>query len=242
MEKFNNGSPLAVCDICGKIIPGVKSQGFDLCSDCQKEPTVVDNFDAVEGIMEFTTPNTFYWVQVIKRRKDNPGMHGNNICYGSFCFYNYESLLRAKSELIKLSRTYNARVMFWINPRNIQELALPMMQLGLEYIKSKHYKSINRLFDHACGKYAQKGKNKLHIIDVDTRDPEVVNKICSCLTSAGERNPDFEIKKVLNTLHGFHILCNGFNPDLFKQLCVIEKVDPVDIHEDNPTVLYFNPQ
>lgn len=242
MNTFSEGVPVVVCDVCQEIAyNGTSDKEVDICPDCQRSSILVDNFNQIQDLMTFRDKHSFYWVQVLKRRKDNPGMHGNSICYGSYCFYSYEDLMRAKSELVKLSRAFNARVMFWVNPRNMEQLALPLAQLSLDYIQSKHFEALPRIFEHACGKYAEKGTPS-YIVDVDTKDAEVVNKIIKNLKKAGESNPDFEIRKILSTLHGFHIICTGFKLNLFSQLQIIEGLDTVDVHKDNPTVLYFCPQ
>ena len=138
MYKLNNGIGAVVCDICGKIISTNKDSKdlIDICTDCAKEPPIVDNFDRIGEIMDFDDENTFYWVQIIKRRKDNPELDDDYTQYGSYCFYSYESLLKAKDDLIKTSHAHNARIVLWVNRRDIKELGLHMAQITLEYIQS----------------------------------------------------------------------------------------------------------
>ena len=33
-----------------------------------------NNFELIEQLLDFTLPNTFYFIQILKRRKDNPEM------------------------------------------------------------------------------------------------------------------------------------------------------------------------
>lgn len=242
MIKFNNGRGAVVCDVCGKIISeGVSGNVVDICPQCATKPSVVDNFDLVESLLDYKDYRDFYWVQVIKRRKDNPGMHGDYIQYGSYCFYSYEDLLRKKDELIKLSKTFNARVVLWVNPRNMKELMLPLAQISLEYMQSNQPAALPSIFEHTCGKNKKKGIKSSYLVDVDTKDVAELNTVVTMVKEAGKKNPDFEIRKIIPTLHGYHIIATGFDLHLFDQLRIINKLGKIDIHKDNPTVLYFCP-
>ena len=144
--------------------------------DCAKEPPIVDNFDRIGEIMDFDDENTFYWVQIIKRRKDNPELDDDYTQYGSYCFYSYESLLKAKDDLIKTSHAHNDRIVLWVNRRDIKELGLHMAQITLEYIQSKQYKELNRSFENTCGNNKKKDVDAYYIVDVDSKDPPILNK------------------------------------------------------------------
>lgn len=242
MYKLNNGIGVVVCNICGKIISTNKDSKdlIDVCTDCAKEPPIVDNFDRIGEIMDFDDENTFYWVQIIKRRKDNPEIDDDYTQYGSYCFYSYESLLKAKDDLIKTSHVHNARIVLWVNRRDIKELGLYMAQVTLEYIQSKQYKALPRTFEHTCGKHRKKGIDTYYIVDVDSKDPQYLNKITELIYKNAPK--DFELRIILPTIHGYHIICTGFNLSKFGDECVINNIDKPDIHKDNPTVLYFCPK
>ena len=244
MTKLNDGNGAVVCDICGKIIrQGTSDFAVDICNDCQKQPPVIDNFDLITDIMDFDYPeDTFYWIQILKRKKDNPEMKHDCICYKSYYFYNVEELLKAKEEIIKLCKTFNARAVMWVNPRRLTELSLPVAQMALEYTQSNQFKALPKVFDHVCGKHYQKNTPQLYIVDVDSKNVEYLNKVLNIVKTCANPSQDFEIRKILPTLHGYHIICNGFNLHQFEQLCIIECVGNIDVHKDNPTVLYFCPQ
>lgn len=241
MLKLNIGDGAVVCDLCGKMI-NYDAEIFDICDDCAKESPIVDNFDRVADLLDFDKKGTFYWVQIIKRRKDNPGMHGDYRCFGDYCIYSYEDLLKYKDEMVKTSKTHNARIVLWVNRRNVQELALPIAQLSLEFIQSQSFEAFHDIFAHVCGKHHQKGIDSLYIVDIDTKDPTYLNKIAELVVKSAATNETFRFEKLIPTIHGYHIICTGFNINLFKQLCVMYHIECPDIHKDNPTVLYFCPQ
>lgn len=241
MYKFNNGNGAVVCDICHKIIrEGTTKSSVDICQNCQQEPAVVDNFDCLGDTLVFDNEFDFYWIQIIKRRKDNPGMHGDYVQYASYCVHSLNQFFKIKDEIIKICKTHNARAVLWVNRRNIQELGLCIASLTLEYIQSKQFKSLPRAFEHTCGKHRKSGIDRFYIVDLDSKDEQYVSKIIHIINECAD--PDFYIQCLVPTLHGFHIICTKFNIELFEQKRVMAGLDKIDIHKDNPTVLYFCPQ
>lgn len=242
MIKFNNGNGAVVCDICRKVISeGTSSDNVvDICNECQQEPAVVDNFDYLADTLVFDNEFDFYWIQVIKRRKDNPGMHGDYIQYASYCIYSIEQLFSLKEDIVKICKTHNARAVLWVNRRNIQELGLHIASLTLEYIQSKQFKALPRVFEHACGKHRKQGVNKLYIVDLDSKDEQYVNKVINIINECAPQG--FYIQGIVPTLHGFHIICTGFDLAAFNCELGSKGMSPIDIHKDNPTVLYFCPK
>ena len=44
----------------------------------------------------------------------------------------------------------------------------------------------------------------------------------------------------IHTVNGIHVITLGFDLEQFKQELAIAKLDNIDIHRDNPTVLYYS--
>ena len=44
----------------------------------------------------------------------------------------------------------------------------------------------------------------------------------------------------IHTVNGIHVITLGFDLEQFKQKLAIAKLDNVDIHKDNPSVLYYD--
>ena len=42
------------------------------------------------------------------------------------------------------------------------------------------------------------------------------------------------------TVHGYHLVCSGFNSLQFNKEIQNRGLDKVDIHKNNPTLLYYN--
>ena len=226
-----------ICDCCRKRIRiGESDNYFDICESCQKDATVVDNFDQIYDMMIFDDPNTFYWVQVIGRKKDNPET-GVNRVRAEFVIHSIEQLQKLKPELIKLSRDYNARVVFWVNRRDLQELAIPMAKLTLSYIESKQFNALPKVFQRVCGQQHKKGIKILYIVDVDIKNETYLNKVVGIIKECGK----VEIEQLIPTVKGFHVICTGFNVELFNMKTDEAGLGKIDVHKDNPTLLYYCP-
>lgn len=226
-----------ICDICRRRIRiGESDNHFDICESCQKDSTVVDNFDRIYDMMIFDDPNTFYWIQVIGRKKDNPEA-GSSKVRAEFVIHSIEQLQRLKPELVKLSRLHNARVMFWVNRRDLKELAIPMAKLTLSYVESRQFNALPKVFQRVCGQQHKRGIETLYIVDVDCKNESYLNKITSIIKECGR----CKIEQLLPTVQGFHIICTGFNVELFNMKTDEAGLGKINIHKDNPTLLYFCP-
>lgn len=86
---------------------------------------LVDNFDKVLNIMEFNSDDDFYFVQIIKRYKDNPNddrskgnYHAGGWYLKSWRVRSADELLKLKPEIIKWCEDNNARAYISINYRS----------------------------------------------------------------------------------------------------------------------------
>ena len=76
---------------------------------------LIDNFDKVKNILKFDDSDKFYFVQIIKRFKDNPNMdksgnyHAGGEYLDSWKVFSYDELDALKPEIIRLCTKYNAR-------------------------------------------------------------------------------------------------------------------------------------
>ena len=90
--------------------------------------TLVDNFDKVVKLLTFNTPDDFYFVQIIKRFKDNPNddksqgnYHAGGWYLKSWRIRSVDELISLKPEIIKWCEDNNARAYITINSRSEQE-------------------------------------------------------------------------------------------------------------------------
>lgn len=87
-----------------------------------------DRFDKVAKWLTFDSPDQFYFVSIMKRKKDNPGCtwqrHGNPNYGGGawylkqYRIYSVQDLYKYKDEIIDICDKNNARACITINPRS----------------------------------------------------------------------------------------------------------------------------
>ena len=80
----------------------------------------IDNFSLIASKMDdLTGTDEFYFVQVIKRKKDNPNANFNYAqYYGYWKVKNSTELMKIKPQAEQLSKQHNARIYIRMNPRN----------------------------------------------------------------------------------------------------------------------------
>lgn len=183
----------------------------------------VDNFDfVIDKILEFSSPDDFYFVQITKRFKDNKGddrSQGNyhsGAWYGkSWWVHSPEELLELKDEIIDECEKNNARAYITVNPRSEKAVKAYSQQFK-SMIARKHGQSDPRYIhgEEIVASQAKHGKNwwderfKFHI-DVDAGENDtrrgkkvwdIVRDVCKVLgvTIVGES---------VTPSGGLHVLC-----------------------------------
>ena len=89
---------------------------------------LVDNFDKVAKMLEFNSDDDFYFVQIIKRFKDNPNddktkgnYHAGGWYLDSWWVKSVDELMNLKPDIVKACEVNNARAYITINPRSEKE-------------------------------------------------------------------------------------------------------------------------
>lgn len=98
---------------------------------------LVDNFDKISKLINLTDPDKFFFVQILKRWKDNKdkgmtkktdGTYHGGAEYGNFAnnsafkVHNAQELLQLKPIIIKYCNANNARAYITSNPRSESEI------------------------------------------------------------------------------------------------------------------------
>ena len=200
----------------------------------------INNFDLILDQLSFNNRDEFYFVQVIQRRKDgNEGLHVRSgyRLIKSYYIYSKQELIDLKDRIIELCRNTNARAYINPNVRNAKEVALECIKKYADLVLNDNSFMGNNIWDSSCGCTRARGYKALWIIDVDNLEHlETIKTIInSCQGAPGER-----IKYVVPTVHGCHLITYGFNREEFNNRLRETEVGYVDVHKDNPTLLYYD--
>lgn len=185
---------------------------------------MVDNFDLIRDFLDYDEEN-FYFVQIIKRRKENPEMKKGTSLKRTYTITKKEDFDKIKDSVINTCKFYNARAYIHLNKRSHKKVALQMLKVLADNIYNENYCSSKRIYDHACGVVCS-DKNKKWIIDIDSKNEDELKKLEDHL-----KEIEVNIMLRIPTLNGYHYVVNPFNKSKFS----LEH----DIHKDNGTLLFF---
>lgn len=197
---------------------------------------VVNNFNLIEKYFDLLkTYEDFFYVQVIQRKKD--GHRKSERIIKNFYINNVDSFLEKKQHIIDLCKQHNARAYFWINPRNSRKIALECVKSYADLVAQGDCTKGYKVWDKKCGANPAPGYDRLWIVDVDYKDR--LEKISELIQKCRSSKPGYNIIDTIPTSQGYHVITIGFDLHHFKQLLKIEQLEDVDVHKDNPTLLYY---
>jgi len=200
---------------------------------------MVDNFSLIKSLLSFNDSNDFYFLQILKRKKDNPNLNKSEKIVKDY-FINSLNYLDEKTEEIKeLCTAENARAYIRLNKRNYNGLGLHMINKITNVIQNNNEKSLPYLFSSIAGEYhSDNDKKWLLDIDEDFNPSDyghVKEKIYNLQKNCNREPLMIEIP----TKNGLHLITRPFRKDQFskfqEQTFGSQKIV---IHKDNPTILY----
>lgn len=198
---------------------------------------MINNFKKIEPLLHFSNEGDFYFIQIIQRKKDNPEIERNmNVINNYFC-YDLAKYYSLEHRIVHEYNAHNARAYIRVNVRNAKKVAMQTLKKVIDLIISEDYKAVKNAFLSAAGDNHSQDSPRW-IVDIDNKDFDYSMKVADyiqyLITMHKPIVKDYKILTVIDTKNGIHIITNPFRLDLFK-----EQFPDVDIHKDNPTILYM---
>lgn len=197
-----------------------------------------DNFQLIMKLLQFRSEDDFYHLQIIKRKKDHPEIGSNSIVVKTYYIKSVEHLDQVGPEIVALCDFHGARASINLNRRSFEKMAFHTLKKITDQIMNKDFKSVRKAYESACGAYANESQKKW-IIDIDNISIDGFNhtsgmihlrrRIIALQEETG--NPTY--MQFVPTKSGVHIISAPFNLQKFK-----EEFPQIDVHKDNPTILY----
>ena len=198
---------------------------------------MIDNFNIFAPWFDnLSDQGDFYFVQVIQRKKECDIGSNNNVIK-DYHFFDKKSFLNKKEEIVTLCKTFNARAYFWINPRNCKQVQYEIIRETLEAIECNS-KKLFKCVSKSIGQRRNTNYKSKWVLDFDTKDWNLINKYLGLVREC--RPYTNIILYYVPTVNGIHVITLGFDLGQFKQKVAIAKLDNIDIHKDNPSVLYYD--
>jgi len=209
---------------------------------------MINNFDQIRELLTFDKEDEFYFVQILQRKKDNPGningSNNSNRLIKAYYINSLEKFNRQKDEMILLAKTFNARVGLNLNKRSYYKTAFNTLKRIAEQMHNKNFQTIHRSWNTSCG--VHNGGDKIWLLDVDNITD--VNILAMFDNPEGRRNsamihcietsqPITAGKKIIANIpskSGYHLIVKGFDSRQF-----VKDFPEVTIHKNNPTNLFI---
>ncbi len=200
------------------------------------------NFIKINNLLDFPSEDTFYVLQIIKRRKENPEMITGEQVIRRFYLYNKTELLALQNKIEFECERNNARAYINLNKRSHKHIANMMLKGSLELVIAGHYKALKTVYDSTCLKHSSDPIKKW-VIDIDIKDLTEIEKIKILIESLqnnvrGKASKEFKVLELLETLNGYHLITNPFNLQEFNK--TYNNKYKIEVKKNALTVLYYN--
>lgn len=203
----------------------------------------IDNFAYLRDKLDFSDPDKFYFIELMQRKKDDSSFPANNRMVKCYFVYSEEYYNLIEPEIKKLSDCTGARVYILLNRRSYKDCLLHLLKDTAQIALDGNYQHLPKLISSVCGKYnSEPWKN--WIVDIDYKDWDSnkygdINKgalkhLELFINSLEPYTVESKVKFIVPTLNGCHLITSPFNCQKFNQT-----YPDIDIHKDNPTLLYF---
>lgn len=166
----------------------------------------IDNFEEVKKLMEPSSNDDVWFVQVIKRHKDNPDQYfARNACeyIAYYLLHDANELMEKRDEIISVCRATNSRAYIYPNKRSLVSLsdyANNVLRRRFEKYHDKFRRGHE--IEVAAGQSKDWPERKLCFLDIDSDDEQVYMKVMEILKNHGI-TPIWEYRSLNN---GWHIL------------------------------------
>lgn len=196
---------------------------------------IKNNLHIIEPLLRFDSPDEFYFLQIIKRRKENAGMDKDARIIKTY-FITSPSYLKEKiGEMETLCIENNARAYIHLNRRSSKKIAIEGIKYFVDMLSHPNPTNMLRTStEHLAGKISGEPKStRTWVVDIDYTDKYTVDEVRQTLKET------FSLDLVeIPTKNGIHLICRPFNVVEFKN--IKNEYYLIDIHRDNPTLLIFN--
>lgn len=196
---------------------------------------MVNNFNTIKEHLIFPNERSFYFVQIIKRKKENPEMKTYSLPVESFYIFSNEQFERVMPHIIEKCEQNRARAYIKMNTLDANSVGLEAISVLTQELRQGNWKSLSKAFNSACGICGkQDGTEKLYLVDIDEQDYAKVVEVEEYINSLNPVDNRHKIKMVVPTKNGWHLLSTGFDMQSFKNT-----YNNIDVHKDGIVLLYY---
>jgi len=195
---------------------------------------MIDNIELIKPLLNFSDPEDFYMLYVLKRKKDQPegerDNHQSVRTIKSYCIGSIEHLEKRYEEIKQLCEMFKARAYIHVQKQNHKDVSLNMLATLAERIRDGVNKQ-QGLFDSVVGQI--KTQEKRWIVDIDTKEKSFIEEVATFINVKCEPIRD-KINEIIPTKNGYHLITDKFDSKTFS-----EQYPETDVQKKNPTLLFL---
>lgn len=207
---------------------------------------IIDNTEQIKKLIAGCGKDEFYMIQILHRSKDGKTPYEpedkkiSQQTVNTYYISSPEYLDYKMAEIRDLCEMFNARAYINLNKKSWRQISLKSLGILAGIIEKAdnnpdEWRGVKTIIDSACGQTGACDKNKTWVVDVDTKETIELETIKNVI----EQCEPFDTEKVvatIPTLHGYHIISKPFNKQKFSKLYNKQ----IDVHDNNPTLLFYN--
>lgn len=210
---------------------------------------MINNEFQITGLFNFQSLDDCYFLQILKRRKDNLEMQKDMECIDNIFIYSLDDWNKKLPRIINTCNLHNARAYIRVNKRSIKDIALHTNQKIADFLITGQYIAVKNAYLSIAGQINNE-LLKRWIVDIDF-PPTIGEKIRNDQISRiryiieefhketnkklSSADKEHKILTQLPTKNGVHLITHAFHEKQFREIWTA----PIDIHRDNPTILYI---
>lgn len=195
---------------------------------------MINNFKLIKSLLEFPNDDIYYHLQILRRGKDHPELPAANRVIKTYFICSLEGLDYVEDEIKGLCQFFGARAYINLTPKSIKKTTLLQLKYLSERIYIGDFKKIWKSWNTCAGEI--KGEEPRWVVDIDNIDQEnniLKSNIINFIKTLDPISLDSKIIQEIPTKSGYHLITTPFNIQQFK-----EKYPDIDVHKNNPTLLY----
>ena len=202
---------------------------------------IVDNFNLFKKIINPYNDDEFYFVQILIRGKDGhteQGVNGSNKnrLIKFYTIKSVEHLTKVEAEIKAICNAVNGRAYIHPTKRSFKAVGKECLRVTTEMFLCENNIGLKGAYSTACGKsYITSDKKLVIDLDDENASKEKIKEIVDYITNECEPLSHNKLCYHINTAHGVHLITTPFNTAKFSQ-----HFSNIDVHKNNPTLLYFN--
>lgn len=183
-------------------------------------------------MLSFDDKDDFYFVQIFKRRKDNPDLGKDQIVLDNFYIDSLDDFDKKLPYIISICDKENARAYLRVNRRNYKKLAPHFLQRVVGIVFTENCRALRNTYHSVAGEFHAE-TDKKWIVDADDDKEFAYGDLCTTLSML-QKEAGREVLMIhVPTKNGFHLITRPFNLQHFRKT-----YPTIDVHKDNPTILY----